>query len=58
MTASVPNPDKVVTTPTGAATCREGSQCDLKYSVHLDDWAIALIKLGYSLTRVELPPMK
>lgn len=54
----IPNSDEVVAIPTAARLCREDGQRDLKYVVHLDAWAIALIKMGYRLTKVELPAKK
>jgi hypothetical protein len=53
---SIPSSDEVVATPTAARCCGEDSQRDLKYVVCLDEWPIALIKLGYKLIKVELPP--
>jgi hypothetical protein len=55
---SMPSSAEAVGATTTARSCREDSRCDLKYVVHLDDWAIALIKLGYQLTKVELPAKK
>jgi hypothetical protein len=47
-----------VATLTAAGSCWEHSECELKYVGHLDEWAIAMIKMGYKLTKVELPPKK
>lgn len=52
------NSDEVIATPTAARSCWEDGQRDLKYVAHLDEWAIALIKLGYKLTKVKLPAKK
>lgn len=58
MQPSIPSLDEVAAIPPAARNHPKDSQCDLKYVVHLDEWAIALVKLGYKLTKVELPSKK
>jgi hypothetical protein len=58
VTPSIPSSDEDGATPTPADACSEDCQRDLRYSIHLNDYAIWLIKLGYKITKVELPPKK